>query len=71
MPGDGYSHLSSLLAEVEAGEEVVITRCGRPIARLVPEPGTACNWDELEAWVASGPPAPGATVAQLREQDLL
>lgn len=65
------SHLSSLLADVEAGEEIVITRRGRPIARLVPEPGTACNWDELEAWVESGPPAPGATVAELREQDLL
>ncbi|WP_295435053.1 type II toxin-antitoxin system Phd/YefM family antitoxin [uncultured Thiodictyon sp.] len=65
------SHLSSLLADVEAGEEVVITRRGRPIARLVPEPGIACNWDTLEAWVESGPPAPGVTVAQLREQDLL
>lgn len=65
------SHLSSLLAAVEAGEEVVITRRGRPIARLVPEPGTACNWDTLEAWVESGPPASGITVAELREQDLL
>ncbi len=65
------SHLSSLLADVEAGEVVVITRRGRPIARLVSEPVTACNWDAVEAWVASGPPAPGVTVAQLREQDLL
>ncbi|MBP8289100.1 MAG: type II toxin-antitoxin system prevent-host-death family antitoxin, partial [Chromatiaceae bacterium] len=46
------SHLSSLLADVEAGEVVVLTRRGRPIARLVPEPETACNWDALEAWVA-------------------
>ncbi len=65
------SHLSSLLADVEAGEEIIITRRGRPIARLVPEPGAAFNWDTLEAWVESGPPAPGVTVAQLREQDLL
>jgi prevent-host-death family protein len=65
------SHLSSLLADVEAGEEIVITRRGRPIARLIPEPGAACNWDALEAWVESGPPAPGGTVAELREQDIL
>lgn len=30
------THLSRLLARVEAGEEVVIARDGRPIARLVP-----------------------------------
>lgn len=65
------SHLSSLLADVEAGEEIIITRRERPIARLVPEPGASCNWDALEAWVQSGPPAPGATVAEVREQDLL
>jgi len=28
--------LSRLLARVEAGEEVVISRSGRPVARLVP-----------------------------------
>ena len=65
------AHLSSLLADVEAGEVVVLTRHGRPIARLVPEPETACNSDVLEAWVASGPVTPGITVAELREQDRL
>ena len=30
------AHLSELLNTVEAGEEVVITRHGRPIARAVP-----------------------------------
>ncbi|MBI4956801.1 MAG: type II toxin-antitoxin system Phd/YefM family antitoxin [Myxococcales bacterium] len=30
------TQLSRLLAAVEAGEEVVITRHGRPVARLVP-----------------------------------
>lgn len=29
------THLSRLLEQVEAGEEVVISRAGRPIARLV------------------------------------
>jgi prevent-host-death family protein len=30
------THLSRLLEEVEAGEEIVVARAGRPIARLVP-----------------------------------
>jgi prevent-host-death family protein len=30
------THLSELLDRVEAGEEVVIARHGRPVARLVP-----------------------------------
>jgi len=32
---DGETHLSRLLDAVEAGEEVVITRNGHPVARLV------------------------------------
>ena len=30
------THLSRLLEQVQAGEEVVIAKSGRPIARLVP-----------------------------------
>jgi prevent-host-death family protein len=30
------THLSRLLEEVEAGEEIVLARSGRPVARLVP-----------------------------------
>lgn len=30
------AHLSDLINRVEAGEEVVITRHGRPVARVVP-----------------------------------
>ena len=33
---EAKTHLSRLLARVEAGEEVVIMRAGRPVARLVP-----------------------------------
>jgi len=45
--------LSALLAEVEAGEEVVIARDGRPVARLVRigkparRPGA---WAHLPGW---------------------
>lgn len=30
------THLSSLIAEVEDGNEVVIARAGKPVAKLVP-----------------------------------
>ncbi len=33
---EAKTHLSRLLERVEAGEEVVIARAGRPVARLVP-----------------------------------
>ena len=32
---EAKTHLSRLLARVEAGEEVVVARDGRPVARLV------------------------------------
>ncbi len=45
---EAKTHLSRLLARVEAGEEVIIARAGRPVARLLPvrqtflrRPGTA------------------------------
>lgn len=34
---EAKNKLSSLLDEVERGEEVVITRRGKPVARLVPD----------------------------------
>lgn len=33
---EAKTHFSQLLARVEAGEEIVIARAGKPIARLVP-----------------------------------
>ncbi len=38
---EAKTHLSRLLARVEAGEEVTIARNGKPVARMVParEPG--------------------------------
>lgn len=34
---DAKTHLPRLLDDVEAGETIVITRHGKPIARLVPD----------------------------------
>ena len=47
------THLSQLLEEVAAGEEIVIAKAGRPVARLVP----------LEA--SSGPRRPGRLTNRL------
>ena len=33
---DAKTHLSELLRRVAAGEEIIIARSGRPVARLVP-----------------------------------
>lgn len=35
---EAKTHLSRLLDRVEAGEEVVIARAGKPVAKLVPIP---------------------------------
>ncbi|MDP2133747.1 MAG: type II toxin-antitoxin system prevent-host-death family antitoxin [Sulfuritalea sp.] len=65
------SHLSALLVGVEAGEVLVITRRGKPMARLVPEPrSSGFDWSDLRHWVAAAPPTPGPTVAEMRERDL-
>jgi prevent-host-death family protein len=37
---EAKTQLSRLLERVEAGEEIVIARAGRPVARLVPLEGT-------------------------------
>ncbi|HLB61282.1 MAG TPA: type II toxin-antitoxin system Phd/YefM family antitoxin [Actinomycetota bacterium] len=33
---DAKTHLSKLLARVERGEEIVLARAGKPVAKLVP-----------------------------------
>ena len=33
---EAKTHLSRLVERVEAGEEIIIARAGRPVARLVP-----------------------------------
>jgi antitoxin (DNA-binding transcriptional repressor) of toxin-antitoxin stability system len=52
---DAKTRLSALLELVEKGEEVVITRRGKPVARLVREGGGARTPErqaEIEATVA-------------------
>ena len=44
---EAKTHLSSLVDEVERGREVVITRHGKPVARLVP-PEQKLTPEEME-----------------------
>ena len=48
---DLRNHYTGLLRWIAAGEEIVITRRGKPLARLVPEkPGSKhVNWADSEA----------------------
>jgi antitoxin (DNA-binding transcriptional repressor) of toxin-antitoxin stability system len=63
--------LSALLDAVEAGEEVVITRRGQPVARLIRETGgEAASGDwvaRLRRFHAHQPGPAGAAVELLRE----
>ena len=71
---EAKAHFSALLAEVEAGEEVIITRRGKPVARIVPEPAAAASVFDpaaLRAFVQAEPCREDPTVADMREQDLL
>lgn len=59
---EAKTHLSRLLERVEMGEQIVIARAGRPVARLVPV-GTASGGRELGldkdlGWIADDFDAP-------------
>jgi len=54
--GQAKAHLSGLLARVEAGEEIIIARRGKAVARLIPEPLDLLNAAEVfrECWADGG-----------------
>lgn len=47
---EAKTRLSELLAQVEAGEQVTITKHGRPVARLVPIVESPARRDWAEFW---------------------
>lgn len=68
------AHLSAVVDSVEAGEEVVITRHGRPVARIVAESPTrssdpAVVLADLRAFVLGQPIQTGNTVEEMRAED--
>lgn len=67
---DAKTHLPRLLVEVEAGRSFVITRHGRPIARLVPaetKPAPGDVIDALRALARALPDAPFDLAAAIAE----
>lgn len=64
---DTDAQLNSLLDEVELGETVVITRLGRPVARLVPERRErAAHEDVIEAIRAFRETMPRLSLDEIR-----
>jgi prevent-host-death family protein len=69
------THLSRLLARVERGEEIVIARSGRPVARLLPfEPADSVRvlgGARGQVWIAEDSDAPlsGKTLADLEGRE--
>lgn len=64
------NNLSKLISRVEAGEEIEISRRGRPVAKLVPlEPKRGMTGAELVAWLRANPvpPAQRKTTAEVDE----
>jgi len=47
---EAKTHLSKLVARVEDGEQIVITRAGRPAAKLVPMPREMAGKRKLGGW---------------------
>jgi prevent-host-death family protein len=68
---DARKRFPQLLEQVEAGETVVITRDGRPVARLVPAAGQAPGAETaalIERWIEA---RKGVTLGGLRVRDLV
>jgi prevent-host-death family protein len=65
---EAKTHLSRLLARVAAGEEITISKAGRPIARLVPiqdrKPNRVPGQDAGRVWIADDFDAPLPPAAQ-------
>ena len=59
---EAKTHLSRLLARVERGDEIVIARSGRPVARLIPlrskTPERVLGGARGEVWIADDFDAP-------------
>lgn len=63
------AHLSELLDKVEGGEEVLITRHGRPVAHLTPveAPKQPIDFEALAELRAKMPPLRRPSVELIRE----
>lgn len=51
---EAKTHLSKLVERVEGGEEIVISRAGKPAAKLVPVPQPQPGKRKLGGWEGQG-----------------
>ena len=68
---DAKTRLAELLDRVVAGETVVITRDGQPVAHLVPAPDKPASRTSaalIDQWIAA---RKGITLGGLRARDLI
>lgn len=67
---DAKTHLSRLLERVAQGEEVIIAKSGRPVAKLVPVPAEPRRPGRLKGRIRLGPdfdePLPEEVLAAFR-----
>jgi len=68
---EARERISRLLAEVEHGEEVVISRHGKPVARLAPveRESRFSNRSDFRAGLPSGETGSGDLVRQIRDEE--
>lgn len=67
---DGKTHFSQLVSEAEAGETIIITRKGRPVAQLCPLAPTTdtLSADEALARILSRSHTLGVSIRTLLEE---
>lgn len=69
---EAKTHLAALLDAVSAGEQITITRHGRPVARLVPAaaepPSSVAQTIERLRRFSKGQSLEGLSLAELRDQ---
>ncbi len=74
---EAKAKLSEILDGVIAGDEVIITRRGKEIARLggmemptqVEAPQKKFDWEEFKVWLEARPFTSGSAVVEMRELD--
>lgn len=66
---EAKAHLSELLNQVEAGEEIVITRRGQPVARIkgFDKPLKPIDFEEMDRLRASLPPSQVSSADLIRQ----
>ena len=68
---EAKTRFSELLAQVETGDEITITKHGTPVARLVPMTKVASSQDRIDAISRWRESSRGITLGGLKIRDLI